>query len=130
MSTYDDLKAKVQTMLAAGQVERVPSREQRIDFAYGNTKIENEDVTREMAVRAVDAVERETCRDGRESEQPSGLPAQREGREGELHGKRDGPCTAGQFGQLLYLPSLVVIELRNTSLHAGHIGSVFVTRSA
>lgn len=58
MSTYDDLKAKVQTMLAAGQVERVPSREQRIDFAYGNTKIENEDVTREMAERAVDAVDR------------------------------------------------------------------------
>ncbi len=57
MSNYDDLKAKVQTMLAAGQVGRVPTREQRIDFAYGNTKIENEAVTREMAERAVDALE-------------------------------------------------------------------------
>ena len=58
MSNYDDLKAKVQMMLATGQVQRVPSREQRIDFAYGNTKIENEDVTREMAERAVDAIDR------------------------------------------------------------------------
>ncbi|MEZ4359351.1 MAG: hypothetical protein R3B48_04160 [Kofleriaceae bacterium] len=57
-NAYDDLKAKVQAMLAAGQVDRVPSREQRIDFAYGNTKIENEDVTREMVERAVDALER------------------------------------------------------------------------
>ncbi len=58
MSEYDQLKAKVQTMLAAGQIEKVPTREQRIDFAYGNTKIENEDVTREMAESAVDALER------------------------------------------------------------------------
>lgn len=58
MNTYDDLKAKIQEMLAAGQVERVPSREQRIDFAYGNTKIENEAVTREMAEHAVDALDR------------------------------------------------------------------------
>jgi hypothetical protein len=42
MSNYDDLKKKVQTLLAAGQIANVPSREQRIDFAYGNTKIENE----------------------------------------------------------------------------------------
>lgn len=31
-----------------------PTREQRIDWAYGNTKIENSDVTREMVERAVD----------------------------------------------------------------------------
>jgi hypothetical protein len=58
MSNYDDLKAKVQTLLAAGQIANVPSREQRIDFAYGNTKIENEKVTREMVERAVDASDR------------------------------------------------------------------------
>jgi hypothetical protein len=58
MSDYDELKARVQTLLAAGQIQRVPTREQRIDFAYGNTKIENEQVTREMAERAVDASER------------------------------------------------------------------------
>lgn len=58
MSNYDDLKAKVQQMLAEGLIDRVPSREQRIDFAYGNTKLENEDVTREMVERAVDALDR------------------------------------------------------------------------
>lgn len=58
MSNYDDLKAKVQMLLESGQIERVPSREQRIDFAYGNTKIENESVTREMVERAVDAGDR------------------------------------------------------------------------
>lgn len=31
------------------------TREQRIDWAYGNTKLENENITREMAERAVDA---------------------------------------------------------------------------
>jgi hypothetical protein len=55
MRNDDDLKAQVQTLLAAGQIDRVPTREQRIDFAYGNTKIENELITREMAERAVDA---------------------------------------------------------------------------
>lgn len=55
MSTYDDLKTKVQGLLASGQIDRVPSREQRIDFAYGNTKIENDLITREMVERAVDA---------------------------------------------------------------------------
>ena len=58
MSNYDDLKARVQTLLAAGQIDRFPTREQRIDFAYGNTKIENEMVTREMVERAVDASDR------------------------------------------------------------------------
>jgi len=58
MSSYDDLKEKVQELMASGQIDRVPSREQRIDFAYGNTKIENESVTREMAERAVDAIDR------------------------------------------------------------------------
>ena len=55
MNNYDDLKVEVQRLLAAGQLDRAPTREQRIDFAYGNSKLENEDVTREMAERAVDA---------------------------------------------------------------------------
>lgn len=58
MSNYDDLKAKVQLLLDAGKIERVPSREQRIDFVYGNTKIENDLITREMVERAVDAGDR------------------------------------------------------------------------
>jgi len=58
MSDYDDLKAKVQELLAAGQIQAAPDRAQRIDFAYGNTKIENDKVTREMAERAVDQLKR------------------------------------------------------------------------
>ena len=58
MADYDELKAKVQAMLAAGQIAATPDRAQRIDFAYGNTKIENDDVTREMAERAVDQLRR------------------------------------------------------------------------
>lgn len=54
MGAYDELKEQIQKAMAAGQIDRVPSREQRIDFAYGNTKIENEAVTREMCARAVD----------------------------------------------------------------------------
>jgi hypothetical protein len=53
--TYDELKAKVQELTAAGRLPSVPTRDQRIDFAYGNTKIENDAVTREMVVKAVDA---------------------------------------------------------------------------
>lgn len=59
MHGYDELKAKIQALHAAGQIAGVPSREQRIDFAYGNTKIENEAITREMVERAAD---RETSR--------------------------------------------------------------------
>jgi len=55
MNEYEDLKAKVQALLALGKIPATPTREQRIDFAYGNTKIENAEVTREMAVQAVDA---------------------------------------------------------------------------
>jgi hypothetical protein len=54
-TTYDELKARVLQLTAEGKLPSVPTREQRIDFAYGNTKIENDDVTRDMVVRAVDA---------------------------------------------------------------------------
>lgn len=55
MNDYEDLKAKVQSFLAAGRIPSTPTREQRIDFAYGNTKLENAEITRDMAVQAVDA---------------------------------------------------------------------------
>ncbi len=55
MSDYENMKATVLSLMAAGKLERTPTREQRIDFAYGNTKIENADVTREMVVRAIDS---------------------------------------------------------------------------
>lgn len=55
MSTYEELLDQVRKLQSAGSVPVQPTREQRVDWAYGNTKIENADVTREMAERAVDA---------------------------------------------------------------------------
>ena len=40
-STYEQLLAEVQKLKAAGSIPEQPTREQRIDWAYGNTKIEN-----------------------------------------------------------------------------------------
>lgn len=56
-TTYDELKAKVQQLARDGRLPPVPTREERIDFAYGNTKIENKNVTIEMVVRAADAMD-------------------------------------------------------------------------
>jgi hypothetical protein len=52
--SYEELLAEVRRLQDAGRVPVRPTREQRSDWAYGNTKIENSDVTREMAERAVD----------------------------------------------------------------------------
>ena len=52
--SYEELLAEVRRLQDAGQLPVRPTREQRIDWAYGNTKIENSAVTREMAERAVD----------------------------------------------------------------------------
>jgi hypothetical protein len=51
--SYEELLAEVRLLQDAGKLPVRPTREQRIDWAYGNTKIENSDVTREMAERAV-----------------------------------------------------------------------------
>jgi hypothetical protein len=51
---YERLKAEVQRLRAEGRIDEWPSREQRIDWAYGNSRIENADVTREMAEEAAD----------------------------------------------------------------------------
>ena len=53
--TYEQLLAEVQRLKNLGAFPAEPTREQRIDWAYGNTKLENADVTREMAELAVDA---------------------------------------------------------------------------
>ncbi len=52
--SYEELLAEVRRLQDAGKLPVRPTREQRIDWAYGNTKIENSAVTREMAERAVD----------------------------------------------------------------------------
>lgn len=52
--TYEQLRAEVMQLKTEGAFSVWPTREQRIDWAYGNTKIENEGITREMAELAVD----------------------------------------------------------------------------
>ena len=54
-TTYEQLLAEVQKLQSAGSLPVRPTRDQRVDWAYGNTKIENADITREMAEHAVDA---------------------------------------------------------------------------
>lgn len=52
--TYEQLKAQIKELESKGRVQATLTREERIDWAYGNTKIENEDITWEMAQEAVD----------------------------------------------------------------------------
>ena len=52
--TYQELLAEVQRLQAEGRLPKRPTREQRISWAYGQTKLENDKVTREDAIRAVD----------------------------------------------------------------------------
>jgi hypothetical protein len=53
MATYETLKALVQTLRAEGRISDRPNNEERANWAYGTTKIENDDVTLEMAIEAV-----------------------------------------------------------------------------
>jgi hypothetical protein len=52
--TYEELLQEVRRLQDTGALPSHPTRDQRADWAFGNTKIENSDVTREMAERAVD----------------------------------------------------------------------------
>lgn len=54
MNSYDDLKKRCLELIAEGRLPSVPTREQKIDLVYGNCKLSNPDVTREMVERAVD----------------------------------------------------------------------------
>jgi hypothetical protein len=53
MDTYEKLRAEVRRLRAAGQISGSPTPEERADWAYGTTKIENEEITREMTEAAV-----------------------------------------------------------------------------
>lgn len=53
-ATYEELLVQVRALQDKGKLPTRPSREQRISWAYGQTKIENSKVTMEHAVRAVD----------------------------------------------------------------------------
>lgn len=49
---YEEMKGLILALLASGKVSSTPTLEQRIDFAYGNTKMENSEITRDMVRRA------------------------------------------------------------------------------
>jgi hypothetical protein len=50
--TYEQLLAEVRRLQDRGQLPIWPTNAQRIDWAYGNTVIENENVTIAMVERA------------------------------------------------------------------------------
>ncbi|MGC4064920.1 MAG: hypothetical protein QM784_09815 [Polyangiaceae bacterium] len=52
--TYEQLVAEVKRLQAQDSLPKEPTREQRISWAYGQTKLENDDVTWSDAIRAVD----------------------------------------------------------------------------
>jgi hypothetical protein len=53
--TYEALLAEVTRLQDEGKLPLRPTRAQRIDWAYGSTKIHNADITRELVERAVDS---------------------------------------------------------------------------
>lgn len=54
--TYDECRSALKQALADGRCSGRLTRAERIDFAYGNARLSNPDVTREMVERAVDDV--------------------------------------------------------------------------
>jgi hypothetical protein len=54
-NTYEKLRAQVRLLQEQGRLATTLTREEKIDWAYGNTVIENQDVTREMVEAAYDA---------------------------------------------------------------------------
>lgn len=52
--TYERLYAKVRELQGQGKLPTRVTRDQAIDWAYGNTKIENPNITREMVAEAYD----------------------------------------------------------------------------
>lgn len=53
MSTkYEELRKRVRELQATGELPRTLSAEEQIDWAYGNTVIENADITLDMVKTA------------------------------------------------------------------------------
>ncbi len=51
--TYEELQKRARELQSAGQLPTWPTAEQRADWAFGNTVIENAGVTLEMAKKAL-----------------------------------------------------------------------------
>jgi hypothetical protein len=54
-NTYEELKEKVRQLQEAGKLSKSLTPEEKMDWAYGNTVIENAAVTREMVRTAYEA---------------------------------------------------------------------------
>lgn len=63
MTKYDKLKTEVRRLRAAGILGAL-SPEDRADWAYGTTKIENDDVTLQMAEEAAKSAPKQVRRAG------------------------------------------------------------------
>lgn len=62
MTTYKFLKVGITVLhQLRAQFPETPSREQRINWAFGSAVLENPKVTREMVERAVDAADMRTA---------------------------------------------------------------------
>lgn len=53
MGNYNELKEKIQQLQGEGKLPSQPTRAQRVDWAYGNTALDCDGVTRDMAEQAV-----------------------------------------------------------------------------
>jgi hypothetical protein len=53
--TYEEIRDEVRRRQSEGSLRATPTREERIDWAYGNAVIENAEVTREAVERAYDS---------------------------------------------------------------------------
>ena len=54
MITLHDLIAQIRALRDSGKMPKRPTRDEAIDWAYGNTVLSNPNVTREMVERAYD----------------------------------------------------------------------------
>jgi hypothetical protein len=54
-NTYEELKAKVRQLQEAGKLSKSLTPEEKMDWAYGNTIIENASITRDMVRTAYEA---------------------------------------------------------------------------
>ena len=52
-NSYNELKERIQELQNTGKLPTKPTDEQRVDWAYGNTAIDCQGVTRDMAERVV-----------------------------------------------------------------------------
>jgi hypothetical protein len=53
--SYEEIRDEIRRRQSEGSLRASPTREERVDWAYGNAVIENSEVTREAVERAYDS---------------------------------------------------------------------------